>query len=295
MSGFKRRQNFGIKDMAVYDPNTGLPYGAAEITGNASITSAGEVVKNTGGASPHAHAVEEGLITTDITLSLGELPDWVLQVFSGAEVTKNVAEPNGAVSKALENVEGVSVLSATTGISSVSLKAAGADNLKTGKFILKALSATTFDVYALSSLDFGRGVKMQYVDESLKINSTPIAVTTSAATEIPALGIEVNGGTGTIDMTVGDTATFEVRSPNDGSSSIVVGSTTSKYVEVGLILSAQESSSGQLFIIEVFRAKGVGVPLGLTAKEFAKTEITLTGFLDTDKDAIYKIESVNKV
>lgn len=291
----EREQIFGIHDIAAYDTKTRKPLGKAKIPGSASLNLSGEVIENTGGSSSYPWAVEDGLITPELNLTLKEYPNWLWEAFNGIAVTENAAELSGAVSKALENVSGSSVMDATTGIASAAVKSGAEADLKSGPYIVEAISATTVNIYALSDLDFGRGTVAEYVDESLKINASPLTITSGGATEIAGFGIELTGGSGTVAMTEGDTAIFEVRSANSKSESVTVGGSNANYKEIGLLLTAQKRSNGQLFMLDVFKAKAIGLPINMTAKEFSNSELTLKLFKDEFRNGVYKMDRIDTV
>ncbi len=290
----QREQLFGVDTMTAYDPATGLPYGNAKILGAINLNFTGEVIENTGGASNYPWGAEDGLISAEITMTLKEYPSFLFEIFNGAKTTENVAEPLGAISETLTNLKGTSVFSATTGISSISIKSGSEADLASGKYIAVAVSPTTVNIHALNDLDFGNGTSKSYIDDSLKINASPLTVASTDATDIPNFGLEINGGSGTIDMTVGDTATFEVRAPNTGSDTIDVGSTNSVYPEIGLIFSAQRRGDGATGVLEIYRCKGIGLPIGLTPKEWSESEITLKAYLDNDKNKVYTFNRIRK-
>jgi hypothetical protein len=131
------------------------------------------------------------------------------------------------------------------------------------------------------------------VDDTLKITSSALTITASTAVTIPSLGVELTGGSGTIGMTEGDTAVFSLRAINTGSSEVIVGSSTETYKEVGLLIAAQKRGTGELFIVDCFRAKGIGMPINFTEKEFSEAEITLKLRKDSQRGGVLSITNVN--
>ncbi|MBL4761285.1 MAG: hypothetical protein JKY93_01130 [Gammaproteobacteria bacterium] len=288
----QRQQLFGIHEATAYDPATKLPLGNAKILGQANMNFSGETVQNTGGSSSTPWSVEDGLVNTEVSITFKEYPNWLWEALNGATPIENAAEVLGAISSALQNVKGTSALNAVTGIASVGVKVGSEIDLKTGIYTLVFVTATTADIYSMTDVDFGQGTKKSYINDKLKINNTPILITSGGASVVPDFGIELIGGSGVIAANVGDTATFEVRAINTGSDEVVVGSSISKFKEIGLVLTAQRRSDGQVFIIDVFRAKGNTLSVPMTAKEFAETETPLVAFYDEARDGIYKMTRV---
>jgi hypothetical protein len=284
---------FGIHSLTAYNPDTRLPYGTAKVLGQANFNLTGELTPLNGGSSAYPWRVERGLITSEISVTLREYPDWLYEVFLGKAVTSNAAEANGAVSIALTNTKNTSVQDATTGIATATVKSGSESDLKSGIYAVVAASATTVDVYALSDVDFAQGTDKVFVDDSLKITSSALTITASTAVTVPDFGIELTGGSGTIGMTAGDIAIFEVRTANTGSTEVVIGSSTENYVDVGLLLAAQKSGSKNIFYIDVYRAIGVGAPVNLAEQAFSEAEITLQAFRDADRDGLARFVSVD--
>lgn len=289
----QRESLYGLHQVTAIDLTTRKPLGDIKVLGTVSVASQGESKELTGGSNPYPFAVETGLISSDITIGSKEIPDWFFPAFMGQTVTANAAEAGGAISEALANASGTSALDAVTGMASVTVKSGSEVDVKTSNYVIEAVTATTVNVYAISDVDFGQGAAASYVDNALKINTTPLAVTSGAATEIPGFGIEINGGSGTIGMTPSDTAIFTARSINSGSTEVIVGSNTDVFKEIGLLITSQ-LSSGQIKSLEVFRCKGIGIPFNFTSGEFAETEITLKAFRDEARNGVYKWLNVSK-
>jgi len=229
---------FGVHSVTAYNPDTLVPYGTAKVVGQANLNFSGELVPLNGGSSAYPWRVERGLISSEVTLTLREYPDWLYAAFLGKAVTSNAAETGGAIGSALTNANGTSVVDAATGIATATVKSGSEADLKAGLYVVVAASATTVDVYAMSDVDFAQGTDLEFVDDSLKITASALTITASTAVTIPNLGVELTGGSGTIGMTTGDTAFFEIRPINTGSTEVVIGASNETYVDVGLLLAA---------------------------------------------------------
>lgn len=286
------RSHYGINSVTPYDRKTGEFFGQLNVLKSSSITMEGTLNELTGGASKFPWAVETGDIKVDMSLKFAEYPDFVYYLFFGTKPTKRTAESSGAVS-ALTNKLGTSVFSATTGIASLQVKAASKGDLKFTKYVVKVVSPTTVDVYAGSDVDFGRGAAASLQDDTNKITATPLTIVSGDETEIPGIGLEFTGGSGTIAMTVGDTATFEVRPVNSKSMEVVVGSVANQTMpEFGALLVAQKRANGELLEIDCFRCIGSGMPLGFEPNTFSEAEVKVKVFYDSAQDGIFKIRHI---
>jgi hypothetical protein len=293
MAQSQRKSVFGIHEITAYDRNTRLPIGNAKVLGAVNIAASAEQVELLGGSNPFAWETEAGQATLDLTVTVREFPDWFYDVLMGKAATVNAAEASGSTS-ALTNAFGTSVLDATTGIASIAVKSGSEADLKTGTFIVKADSATTVRVFALTSADFKNGTDLDYVDDTLEVTSSALTITAAGDVDIPALGVTLTGGSGTIGMTEGDTAIFSTRAINAGSLEVTVGGQGDVAEAVGLFVTAQKKGTNETFMIDVFKAKGFGFPINMTEKAFAESEIVLKGAYDSDRDGVFKVTRVDQ-
>lgn len=288
-----RKTVFGVHSVAPYNPTTGKPIGdIAKVVGNLSVNLTGELIQLNGGSLPYPWQIENGIISTETSLLLREYPKFVYESFLGASVTENAAEASGATHD-LANKSGSSVVDATTGIASVSVKSGSEADVKTMQLVIEAASATTVNIFALGDVDFNNGTDLEYVDDTLKINSSPITVPGSGGTvDIPNTGLEITGGSGTVAFTSGDTATVGSRAINTESQTIKVGDSSFQLTDVGLICYAQKAGDNAIFEIDIFRAKGAGAPISFAEKAFSEAEIPLQAFYDSARDGVFQIRRV---
>ncbi len=285
---------YGVHSFAPYSRTTRLAYGIAKVLESSNFSIAGELNALNGGASKFPWAIEEANVTAELQLKVKQVEDWMFELFLGkAPTLVTTPDTSGNISVALTNVKGTSVLQASTGVASVGLKSGATADLKFGIYVVKAASATTVDVYAMSDLDFNRGTDLSFVNDSLKITASPLTITTlGVAVTIPSTGLELIGGSGTIAMVADDTAYFMVEPPFTKSMEVVIGGSSDTFPEFGCVMVAQQRSNGEMFEIDAFRCKGSGLPLGLTEKEFAQPEITAQAFYDSARNGIAKIRWV---
>lgn len=291
MSLSQPRAIFGVHSITPFSRTTGEPYGTAKVIGEASIGLSGELIKLMGGSNKYPWAVEDGAINAEISLKIREYPNFLFELFLGKAPTTAGVDTAGTTS-ALTDKFGTSVVDATTGIASVSVLTASKANLKFGRYLVKAASSTTIDIYALSDIDFARGTDATFVNDTLKITSSALTITSGSNTDVAAFGLRFTGGSGTIGMTAGDTATFEVLPPSDSSADVKVGGSADTYPEFSLLLVAQKQGSGHMTEIEVFRAKGIGAPIGFTEKAFSEAEIKVEAFYDSVQDGVFRMRDL---
>jgi hypothetical protein len=165
--------------------------------------------------------------------------------------------------------------------------------MKFGKYVVKAVSATTVDVFFSSDADIGRGTNGTYQNDALKITATALTITTGGNTTVPNFGIKLTGGAGVIAFTSGDTATFEVRPPHTGATTVRVGATADQiFPEFGAIVMAQKRGNQELTEIDCFRCKGIGMPLNFEMNAWSEAEVKVKVLYDSDKDGVFDFRHI---
>lgn len=293
MSFGYNRINYGIHSICPYRKSDGKPYGILKVLGGGTLTMQSEFEELFGGSNKYAWAVEAKTISTEWNATVKSMPDFMFELFLGATVETIAASATGTVGD-FANVKNATVLHATTGIATVTPKSGGAADLKDGIYVVVAVSATTVDIYALTDIEFkklGATNFLTYQDELQKINATPLTIVASTATEIVGLGVELNGGSGTIGMTVGDTARFSVRSPHAGVSKIQIGGSGTVFPEHGQLCLSQKRSNGDTFELEIWSAVGSGFPIPFEEQAFAIPELAMKIVQDSSKDMVAEIRA----
>ena len=291
MSLSQNQSAFGIHSITAYDVDTKLPIGTAKVLGSVSFNNAGENIPLVGGSNAYPFEIESGAVTADGSILIREMPDWLPEAFLGDAAVTNAAEADGSVS-ALTNAKGTSAFDAVIGIATIGVKSGSEADVKSVKYVIKAVSATTVDVYALSDVDFGRGNNLSYVNDSLKITETPITITLATAVDIPNTGLEITGGTGAIAMVVGDTAYADSRAQNDGSMVADIGTSTQTFKTIGILIEGQKKGNNDTFTLEIFNAKGTGIPINFTEKAWAEGEIPFAAFFNSAENAVFRMTRV---
>lgn len=293
MSLSNPRVVFGVHSVSPYNRTTGMFYGILRVLGSSSLSLSGDLIELNGGSSKYPWAVEDGLIKAEMSLKVKEYPDFLFELFLGKAPTAVGADTAGVVS-AITDKSGASVVDASTGIATVIvIPSTGAANLKFGKYVVKAVSATTVDIYHSTNIDHARGTAADYSTDGLKVAAAQ-TVTSGGNTDIASLGLRITGGSGTIGMTTGDTATFEVIPPTSKSMSVTIGANSDVFPEFGAILMAKKSGSLEVFEIDALRCKGVGLPLGFDENAFSEAEVKVKCFYDSAQNAVFKIRNASE-
>ncbi len=285
------RSFFGVHSVTPYSREDGTFKGTIKVLKGSSLSLTGEQVELSGGSSKYPWAVEASTISAEMSLKIAQFEDFLFELFLGKAPTAIATEASGNVS-ALANKKGTSVMSATTGIDSVEVLAGSEADLKFGRYVVKAVSADTVNVYFSSDADIGRGANGSYQDDSLKITASALTVT-AAGVNVPNFGIKLMGGSGTIALVTGDTATFEVRPSNKGGMNVRIGSSAdSSFPEFGAIVMSSKRASGELMELDAFRCVASGMPLNFEQNAFAETEVKVKVLYDNEKDGIFDVRYI---
>lgn len=280
---------YGVHGVTPYSRTTGLPYGELRIVKTSSLSLQGELQELMGGSSKYAWAAEEGAITSELSINVGEIPNFMFTLFLGKAPTDGSAETTGNVST-LTDKNGTTVSDASNGISAVGVLTGSSANLKFGKYVVSAISATEFDVYYLTGIDLGRGTDGSFINDALKIASSQAFA--SGTLSLPDWGL-IFTKAGIPAFTTGDSATFEVRPVNSGSSSVRVGGVIgTSFPEFGALVYAQKRGNQEMFELDIFRAKAAGMPIPFEMGAFAAYEIKAKCLYDESKDGIFDMRFV---
>lgn len=283
------RALFGIHSVSLYNTTTREPYGIVKVAKGASINLSGETVELTGGSFRYPWAIEDGLISTEVSLTFAEYPDFLFEVLLGKAPTENTSDTTGNITTAT-NVQGSSIIDGSNGIDTVEVTSSDEADLKFGIYVIKATGADTFDVYCMSDVDFARGTDLSFIDDSLKIIDDGDV---SSADHVDADTGLTFSQVGTPAFTTGDTAVFEVRPVNTRNSTVVIGGVSDTFPEFGMVAYAQKRGSGALFEIDMYRCKAIGMPINLTPQEFSEAEVTVKAFYDSGRSGIMSVRSID--
>lgn len=284
------RINYGIHSICPFRISDGLPYGILKVIGGGTMTLSSEFEELFGGSNKFAWAVEAGTISSEWTATVKSMPDFMFELFLGATVATTAASATGTVS-ALENVSGTII--AATKLASVSALAGSDEDLKDGVYIIKAVSATTVDVYALTDIEFKKlgGAALSYEDEALKITASPLTITTGGDTTIPNTGVKITGGAGVIALVTGETGRFHVNSGHAGVSTIDIGSAATLFPEHRQLCLGQKRANGDVFELECYRVVGSGMPIPFEEQTFSIPELSMKLIQDSASDKVATIRA----
>lgn len=283
---------YGIHSLCPYSRTDYTPYGILKVLGGGSLSLSSEFEDLFGGSNKFAWASEPKTISSEFTATVKSMPDFLFELYLGATVATTAASATGTVG-AIANKKGTSVVDATTGIASVAATGSDEGDLKSGIYVVIATSASDVNLYCLTDIDFASGTDVEYQDDDLTLLATDITIPDSGATvEAGDFGLEFTGGSGTVAMTIGDTAFFSVAKAHGGISEITIGKSTTTFPEHGLVLLSQKRSDGSLFEIEVYKALAAGFPISLEETVFAIPELTIKLLYDSAQNAVAKIRAI---
>lgn len=282
---------YGIHSISPYNRTSKMPYGILKVVGSANLALSADLEQLFGGSNKFAWAAESKTISTELTAKVKVYPGFLFELFLGASVTDSGVDASGTISTPVDATGGT-VIDAVTGLATITvIPTTGAANLKFGKYVLKATSASAFKIYLLSDIDIARGTLGAYVNDSLEV-SGPHTVVSAANTDVAAYGLRFGGGSGTIALVIGDTATFEVKPPSASSSLIKVGSSTTSLPNFGALMLGQKRATGEMFEIDALNCVGGGLPMNLEEQAFSQPELKMTCLYDATEDAVFKIRHI---
>lgn len=282
---------YGVHSMTLFNRTTFEPFGTMKVLGSLETTLNGDFNKLYGGSSRYPWDAEAGQLDVMINATVKEFPNFAFEKFLGGSVTTGSAEASGNVGS-LANKVGTSVFEAATGIATATAKSGSEADLKDGLYVVKAVSATTVDVYCNSDVDFDKGTDKAFEDDLLKITASALTITTTTAVEIPGFGVELTGGSGTIALVTDDTAYFYVRKVNDGYDIITVGQSTQSFPEFGAELVAQKKADGDTFRIWCPKCKGISLPMSLNEAEWINSTVNIQCLYDDVENAVFKVHRI---
>lgn len=281
---------FGIHGATLCDFHSFQPIGEElDVLGDLTLDVAADIESLYGGSHLWAVAGEVKTFACEGSLDIKEYPEELAEYLVAGAGTKTAASATGGVTT-IANRLGTSVFSATTGIASVGLKSGEGAELKGGMYVVVAATASTVDVYAVSTANLKRGTDLTLTAGSMKI-AAGLSIETDTAVEVTNTGVELTGGSGTIGMTAGDTAFYRVYPPHNGVETITMGQAESEPKRVALMLTAQNRTTGEMFDIFCPNALVLGLPLGLKEKAFQTGGIKIGIFTDESLD--YAIETTS--
>lgn len=293
---------FGVHSIMLHDLSNGfLPYSNSmmKIINNASIATTSDAIALNGGSSQDAWAAEDGVRSNELSLSVAQYEPAMFQRFAGAVMTEISASATGSIVNSLVNTKGTSLVDATTGVASVSIKSGDEADLKEANYFVKVITATTVRISSDTDLGFNNGTDVVFGDQTYVIGDDITIADSGATQDIADLGITLTSGSGTIAMTVGDAAMFTVAPAHAGVRKYSIGENGQTSDYVGVSMWSEKQSDGSVMCVIIPKVKFNGLPLNFNAKEFAVADISGTpvrGCSPTDgKLKIYEVLQIKGV
>jgi hypothetical protein len=280
---------FGIHSISPYNRTTKLPYGILKVIGSANLALNSDLEQLYAGSNKFAWAAENKTVSAELTAKVKAYPGFLFSLFLGATVSDAGADTAGTIST-LTNQNGTSLLSAT-GLASVGVLVASKANLKFGKYVIKATSATAFTIYLVSDIDITRGTDGAYTSDDLDV-ATVTGVATGANSDVAGLGLRFVGGASATAFVTGDTASFEVLPPSTKSTSIIVGQSTDTFPAFGALLLAQKRATGEMFEIDAHNCVGGGLPINMEENAFSQPELKMACLYDSTLNRVFSIRHI---
>lgn len=266
-----------IKDLVTHDLFTMLILDSAE----PDFTQ--DLVDLRGGSSAFPWASAPGEAAGEISITVKQFDAGVLQFFSpyaSGAVTENAAEALGNVG-ILANGVGTSMVAAG-GFASVAATGGSEADLKYGDYIIKAINATTFNIYVNTSVDGAT-----YIDDTLKLNS--VALTnpgTGGTVAVAGYGLTFTAGVGASAMVAGDTAYFSVRPINTYSMIHKIGMLGSSPKEFELTIAGEKIGSKIRVVRFPKCIAGGGAGLKFPYKDWATFDTTIKLLQDATEQLV---------
>jgi hypothetical protein len=277
------KYSFGVKALIFYNRTNFKPVGVFRVISSVEFAREIEQLPLTGGHHNGAWAVEAGEPTNTLTATLMQFPDFAFTELDSGVLTTTLSEDTSGFIGSITNKLGSSVVNATTGIASVSITATKGFDVPLGRVVAVAASATTVDLYLLGDVASG-GLP---VTNELTLLQAGVTIADSAATvDISGYGITITSGSGTVALTIGDTAFFKVRPANSKTTEIVMPDSSDIKI-LGCILVYPKNSQKQQKIVDFPKVAVAGIPFSANTREFAEFELTATPLYDEDALSLF--------
>jgi hypothetical protein len=291
---------YGIHSVAILDRSNGyLPYtdGVFEIVGKVGLNFTYENVTLMGGSNPFPFAAEAGAASSEVSMTVRQMNQALAESVAGAITTLVTTSATGTVGTA-RNGKGTSCINATTGIASVTSLSGSEADLKTGVYIIKVITATTVNIYGTTNADFNsNGTDVDFQDTSMKLLAANLTITAAGVSNATGFGFKLTGGSGTIAMTIGDTAVFEVVPAHTGIKQYSVGVTGQVPPYVGLYFVGQKQADGSNTTVFIPKVKLNGLPINMAEKAFSEFEVSGTAVRTSDpftanQEIVYRMNNI---
>jgi len=291
------RAVFGIDTVAFLNRTTELPYVIFKIPGEASVESKIDTIKlETKGSFRGVIQSEPGKREDMISFNTSQFERGMWEPLAGSLVTTQSAEPTGYVGGLIDK-NGTTVVG-STGIATVQIDSGEESKLRNSYWTIRAVSATTVNFYATGLPSGWYASDYDSLGYGGLVNPTPLTVTASTATPVlnangETTGVEFTGGSGTIALTTGDTATFKTRRINLGSYATILGKSSEVYTDFMVDIYGTQQSSGRNVIVRVYKCSAPGVNINFEALAFSESELQMTASYDAVRDGVWEMTYID--
>ena len=162
------------------------------------------------------------------------------------------------------------------------------------------INIPTFNVHISSDIDAREGSNiLTLFDDLLRINDEPIPMEDGANTVISVAGITVSietvaNGFDVNDFNNGDSFSFELIPTAEFYRETIIGRPSDDFPEFGAYM-LTEKSGGRFTYIDAYRCKMNGMPMSITEKTFAESEISIMLIADGDRGICKMVDLVKKI
>ncbi len=278
------RSIFGIHDIRFFSRSTWFPVAYYKVLGDVNIDMPAEFVDLKGGSNLFSWASAVSSFKPAVSIVARQISADIVGMNLDADLTETTADSDGDVTDEA-NVNGTTIINATTGIATVTLKSSDEGDAKEGWYVIKCPTAgATVNVYSFSSSDFSRGTRGVLGDDDGLITSSPVTITTGGTTDLADYGIRFTGGSGAIAFTEGHTACFYVQKPHGGAYSAIIGAQPLSFSEYGCNI-VSETESGVQYNMLLYRVKPAGMSLPFKEKGYGEYNVNMSVLYDSVKNA----------
>jgi len=261
---------YGIELVALFDYETNKPLGYFQAAASAGLERTVENTLMNGGNSPGALAAEPGQPENSLSMTLRELPDFLLETLEGAKKTTGKAEAAGYVDATLTNTKGLSLSQKITG---VAVKETTKSKLPYGEIVFTALAENKIKVQVLGVLAGGASAF------SAEDCSVVEDLTLSGGTvDLDDIGVTLTLSE-SATLTEGDVAVVKVRPANNGYTELEVGA-NGEIRHFGVLIVWPKSSDGSIKYCKIHKCAGGGVPINAGERAFSEISVTATPLVD---------------
>jgi hypothetical protein len=290
-------QSYGVNQVTIIDKTNYVSY-AARIIGKVDTDFKQEMKENRGGSLAVPFAVAPGEAKAMIKLTMKQTSPEILNLFtlqkSGSYAINTAGSLTATISGQLNKV-GTTVLSATVGIATVAIASGQDANVGGGYYIIRAVSASTFDLYTINTASGAPNISQVIFPNPLyqKINSSPI-VRGAASSTVSSNGFTFTAGSSAAAMTPGDAAILLVTPVNNFSSSLVYGQTGARPKPFELVVESQADAYGSFVIARYPNCLCFDNPVPTASYfEFAENELDISAQYDSGLDGFGQVNWFN--